>query len=328
MSGHLNRIEHTTLARAVADVDEIGRLRTSSEHFGRDTRSRDRMLSSLRSLERRGFVIRIGHAWSTGTVTPVGRRYVETRQPPPARRSSYEKRDGGLADDGGTIFKRSVVEIDQSPILANGAQNYKLGRTVTKGPHKGLPLRYVTLEEGRTCPTECALRARCYGGNMPLAKRIRWRGNETGKTIAAAIRQSKPAMIRLHTLGDFPTGAYVAEVYKAVIDSGSAAFGYTHHAPESEIGRGIRALARIRWDRFAIRTSYLHGTRAPIAERSAVIVERPEQAAKHNAVLCPEQQGQVESCGRCGFCWHSQRPVAFVLHANLRKGAGAMGDPA
>ena len=180
-------------------------------------------------------------------------------------------------------------------------------------------MRYVTLEEGKTCPTACALRSRCYGGNMPLAKRIVWRGEKTGEGIAEAIRSAAPAMIRLHNLGDFPSISYARNILEAVQSAGSAAFGFTHWAPETTLGYAIRRWAKQNWGQFAIRTSYLAGSREPIAERSAVIVTHPDQAIEHNAVVCPEQLGQTPSCAECGFCWHSQRPVAFVLHENLAK---------
>ena len=308
------------LAQAAKDMSEIGRMRTSSELYGRDTRSRDRMLSSMRRMEAMGFVTRSEHSWHSGAITPAGQRYLDTT-PPPVARVQRRRADLGLHADGGTRFKKALVELGDAPILAKGVQSAKLGITVTKGRHKGLPMRYVTLEEGRTCPMECAIRSKCYGGNMPLAKRIVWRGEATGQGIADAIQHSAPAMIRLHNLGDFPSLKYARRVLSALLTGGSAAFGFTHHAPETPTGADIRALAAKHWDRFAIRTSYLHGTREPIPERSAVVVEHPEQAALHNAVLCPEQMGKAKSCATCGFCWHSQRPVAFVLHENLPKAA-------
>lgn len=313
----LNRKQWDTLKRAEADIADIGRMRTSSEHFGSDTRSRDRMLKALRDMEAAGLVSRTDRDWNTGFITPAGRLVLDTALPPKPTRG-YRKRDMGVHSDGGTIFKSALVEAGNAPILASGAQSAKLGRVVTKGPHKGLPMRYVTLEEGRTCPSDCGIKGKCYGGNMPLAKRIVWRGEETGEAIAEAIRTSRPALIRLHNLGDFPSTSYAAKVIAALVSSGSAAFGFTHHPPEDNIGGALRRWAARHWDRFAIRTSYLHGTRKPIADRAAVIVASPSDAVAHDAVVCPEQLGRTPSCAACGFCWHSQRNVAFVLHEKLR----------
>jgi hypothetical protein len=64
-----------------------------------------------------------------------------------------------------------------------------------------------------------------------------------------------------------------------------------------------------RWGRFAIRFSD-----APVDECSTVSIEHPVQVPA-DAVVCPEQMGQTESCSTCGFCWQSRRRVvAFVQH--------------
>lgn len=313
----LNQRQWSILRQAHDDIEAVGRMRTSSEHYGSDTRARDRMLKSLREMEAAGLVTRSQHEWSSGAITPAGHRALSIK-PARKKRKAHFHADRGVGPDGGTIFKKALVEAGNARILADGGQSAKLGRVVTKGRHKKLPMKYVTLEEGRTCPTECQLRSKCYGGNMPLAKRLVWRGEETGDAIAEAIRTSRPALIRLHNLGDFPSTSYATKIIAALATSGSAAFGFTHHAPETNIGKALRRWAERHWDRFSLRTSYLHGSRAPIAERSAVIVSTPSDAAAHNAVVCPEQLGKVASCAACGFCWHSQRPVAFVMHEALR----------
>ena len=317
----LNHKDHTALIRADMDCREIGRIRTSSELFGADTRARDGMLRSMRALEVMGFVERREKAWSSGHVTDAGRYFLLSTPLPKPRKSMRTWVPRGLAADGGTWFKKALVEAGDSPILINGGQSYKLGGSVRKGRLKGYPIRYVTLEEGRTCPASCSVKNECYGGNMPLAKRIIWRGAATGKTITAAIRAHSPILLRLHSLGDFPSVDYAGDVLLALRQAGSFAFGYTHHQPETPIGANLRTLAEQFWHRFAIRTSYLHGSRAPIPHRSAVIVESPGQAAQHNAILCPEQQGRVDNCGRCGLCWHTQRPIAFLLHGRTVKAA-------
>lgn len=312
---------YDTLAQAQRDTDAIGRMQTSSELHGKNTAKRSHMLERLRNLESIGLVERDGHSWNKGRVTEAGRTYL-AENTPRYRKPHPPRQDLGIHADGGTRYKSALVELGQSPILADGRQSPKLGHRITKGRHKGLTMRYVTLEEGRTCPSSCAIRSSCYGGNMNLAKRILWRGEVTGKGIADAIEHSSPSLIRLHTLGDFPSLKYARRVLSALLAGGSAAFGFTHHAPETPTGADIAEMARKHWDRFSIRTSYRHGTREPLAERSAVVISDPKQAAEHNAVLCPEQQGQTPSCAECGFCWHSQRPVAFVLHENLRKTTG------
>ena len=315
----LNGSDWDVLAQAVRDVNEIGRMRTSTEIHGNQHRKRGHMLAALRRLEDDGYVMRLAHNWTTGTVTLSGRAYIANNPRPARRVPTYGSVAGGLHEDGGTKFKNDLIELGQAPILALGAQNPKLGRVVSKGPHKGKPMRYVTLEEGKTCPSDCGLKSKCYGGNMPLAKRITWRGEKTGEGIAEAIRTSKPSMIRLHNLGDFPSISYARNVLAALKESGSAAFGFTHWQPTTTLGYALRRWAADNWGTFAIRTSYLHGSREPIPDASAVIVEHPDQAKQHNAVVCPEQMGQTPSCAECGYCWHSRRPVAFVLHENLAR---------
>lgn len=326
MSAHetilLKAFDYGTLRQAVADVAAHGRLRTSTEVHGTNTPARAHMIESLAKLERLGLVSRRARDWSSGTVTPHGRRVFAKH--PVLELRKRPRTDRGIAADGGTRFKKALYEVRDTTILVHGQQSAKLGRTVTKGPHRGLPMRYITLEEGRTCPSDCALRPKCYGGNMPLAKRIIWRGEETGKAIADAVAKAGPVMLRLHNLGDFPSFGYAQRMLAAIKQAGGAAFGYTHHQPETEIGKQIRAMAAVNWDHFAIRTSYKAGTRKPILTRSAVIVERPEDAAAHNAVVCPEQLGKVASCAACGYCWHSQRPVAFVMHERLSGAAATL----
>jgi hypothetical protein len=317
----LSATDYGTLAAAARDVDAIGRIRGSSEVHGAHHLRRGHMLASLRRLESAGYVQRVGHRWETGTVTAKARHYLKTTLPP-RKLNNGKAQQGGIATDGGTRFKSTLADIGTIPALSSGEQNHKLGRIVAKGRHKGLPMRAITLEEGRTCPLSCALRPSCYGGGMPFAKRLIWRGEKTGIAIAKAVATSGPTMVRLHTLGDFPSFQYAQRLLHAVTAAGGAAFGFTHHQPETAIGKAIRALSVAKWETFSIRTSYLHGTREPIPERSAVIVAHPDQAAEHNAVVCPEQMGRAPSCAACGYCWHATRPVAFVLHENLAKGHG------
>ena len=68
--------EWDVLAQAARDVGEIGRMRTSTELYGRDTRARDNMLRALRLCESLGLVERHEHDWSSGHVTPSGAVYL------------------------------------------------------------------------------------------------------------------------------------------------------------------------------------------------------------------------------------------------------------
>ena len=123
-------------------------------------------------------------------------------------------------------------------------------------------------------------------------------------------------MYRLHALGDFPTLDYTVDIYEALAASGSAAFGYTHWQPETPIGSALQRLAGKHWQRFAIRTSYKHGTREPLTDRGAVIVANSTEAKAHDAIVCPEQTGRARNCAACGLCWNTTRNVAFLLHGS------------
>lgn len=311
----LNATDHATLAQAQRDVDDIGRLRTSSELLGLAHRQRGHLLASRVRLEERGYIVRYAKTWASGTTTAAGRGYLASHVQP-IKQGAGNVGKGGLATDGGTKFKGTLTD---GPLLSLGGQNHKLGTIVRKGRHKGFMMRAVTLEEGRTCPASCALRPSCYGGGMPFAKRVEWKGEATGEAIAGVIARAPRTLVRLHTLGDFPSIPYARNVLAALHTAGSAAFGFTHWSPGSTLGYAIRKWAKENWNVFSIRTSYLAGSREPIPERSAVIISHPDQAKEHNAVVCPEQMGKVASCAECGFCWHSQRPVAFVLHEQLAK---------
>lgn len=300
------------------DCETFGRMRTSTEVHGSDTTSRATLLTLLQELEEKGLIEREAHAWSTGRLTEKGHLALRLGGPPRRYRKggTFPK---GVGKDGGTRFIHKLFPVAKMNILASGSRNAKLGGRVCKGRHKGLPIFSVTLEEGRTCPAACTLRDRCYGGGMRFAKRIRWDGESTSLAIADAVKAHPGMMLRLHTLGDFPSEEYVNRVFDAVMSSGiSAAFGFTHNQRDTPIGKRIAELAKEHWSRFSVRTSYEHGTREPIPERSAVIISHPDQAKEHNAVLCPEQQGKTKNCGTCGYCWHSQRPVAFLLHEKIR----------
>lgn len=307
------------LEEAAAAHDTLGRMHTSYELFGTQHRKRGAWLAKIRILEQLNLVRRTGKHWSTGVVTDLGRLVLERR--------SYRRRvlsnnsfALGVAASGGTRYPRTLVHHTTSKLLSRGEDNYKLGRRVTKGRHRGLSMVGVTLEEGTTCPQACTLRDRCYGGGMPHAKRVRWQGEETGDAIAHAIHRAGDVMVRWHILGDVPSAQYVWSTLGAITASKrSALFGFTHHQPETMLGALIAHVAQEEWARFSVRTSYEHGKRKPIPLRSAVIIAHPDQAKEHNAIVCPEQQGKVKDCASCGYCWHTQRPVAFLLHREQKE---------
>lgn len=59
--------------------------------------------------------------------------------------------------------------------------------------------------------------------------------------------------------------------------------------------------------RFAVRWS-----NAVEATDCAVPVRAVDEAV--NAIVCPEQTGKVDGCGKCGLCWGTRRNIAFLEH--------------
>lgn len=202
--------------------------------------------------------------------------------------------------------KRSV---DVLRILKSGHNSRKIGKRVTKGKWRGFPIYTLTLTERETCPRACEHWLSCYGNHMPFAERLlpgrRLEQQLWGELETLNARHSEGFVVRLHVLGDFYSRAYV-QFWARSLDVFPAlhVFGYT--ARRDAIGAEIRQLAVTRWSRFAVRSS---GIDKP--EFGAVTIEKGE-TTQH--VVCPAQTGKTECCATCGFCWHSQRTVAFERH--------------
>lgn len=215
---------------------------------------------------------------------------------------------------GRSLFpSRVFAPYEVQRVLKSGHQSRKIGAFVTKGPRRGWPILTLTLEERATCPRSCQQWQACYGNNMQAAERI-----EPGAELEAAIAReltefaaSHPEgfVVRLHVLGDFYSIDYVrfwAEMLTAL--PSLHVFGFTAHAPDSEIGRAV-SLAALEhgWSRFAIRFS---GARHAL--RAARVVE--PGVHDHDAVACPAQDGATECCATCGLCWQSERSISFGRH--------------
>ena len=223
-----------------------------------------------------------------------------------------------------TIFLKSVTHpLDTPRLLVSGHNNPKLGNKITKGPKAGFPLYHLTLEERATCPASCHMWATCYGNAMPYARRH----DATDildlaavlDTELEALQERFPGgfMVRLHTLGDFPSVAYV-NLWRHFLEEYPAlnVFGYTSNwymaddETERGIGQAILALTNEQWDRFAIRFS----TVAAVPQ-SAVIIEAGD---KRPLVLpCPAQSTKTECCATCGLCWAPEvrgRAIGFLQH--------------
>lgn len=200
---------------------------------------------------------------------------------------------------------------EEKSITKDGRYSPKVGDVVTKTRWKGRQVRTLTLEERATCPRECDNWSTCYGNNMRWARRL-VHGDELEFLLFCELADiKKPAVIRLHQLGDFYSLRYV-KLWERIIERlDVVAFGYTAHPAGSPIGAALADLAERYWERFSIRFS---GRYQPDTVARAVTVMSEKEAADRGAIVCPAQLGKTPSCARCGLCWTSKRTIAFLEH--------------
>jgi len=215
---------------------------------------------------------------------------------------------------GRTIFGRRVFRVGEvDRLLKSGHNSRKIGKVVTKGPWKGLPIYTLTLEERATCPRDCKAWGSCYGNNMHLAERL-VHGLEFEAALereidALAARHADGFVVRLHVLGDFYSVGYV-EMWRRALWRHPClrVFGYTARHPQTDpIGLAVYRLSTEMWSRFAVRFSG-----RGLAERGTSIVDDAGEAA--DAIVCPAQTGLTDCCATCGLCWQSRRNIAFLRH--------------
>lgn len=157
----------------------------------------------------------------------------------------------------------------------------------------------------------------CYGNNMPFAHRF----DHTAPNFYTELEEQLDKLskkhagegyvIRLHVLGDFFDSAYVGWWSHALwMHPDLHAFGYTHHDPQSVIGKALDSLNTGRPDRWQIRFSDDSST-----PMSAHVVQESHIPVKGAEVICPEQQGKAASCAACGLCWSAPTlKILFIEH--------------
>ena len=211
-----------------------------------------------------------------------------------------------------TLFPSRVTHPADSPrLLVSGMNSRKIGRLVTKGRWKGMPIYTLTLEERATCPATCREWVTCYGNQMNWARRhiagLALEGRLIDELVDLADRHPRGFVVRLHVLGDFYSQAYVALWRMALEEIPQLrVFGFTaHDAIQSDIGHDVQALNASFPDRCRIRFSGTAG-----GDGSLII----DTFADSKHVLCPVQTGKSDCCGTCGLCWTMNRPVEFVRH--------------
>ena len=255
-------------------------------------------------------------------------RRFEGRQIEPDRVIPLSADNPALAE-GRTIFKKSVVHHqDSRRLLVSGHNNPKLGAKIQKGEFAGFPLFHLTLEERKTCPRSCHMWDTCYGNAMPFSRRHAIDNLvDFGMTLDSeleALQAKHPSgfMVRLHTLGDFPSVQYV-KLWEVFLSRYPAlyCFGYTSNwyeaqdPTEREIGQAILALTQDCWHRFAIRFS------TQTAKPQTAVITEPDDTRKR-VLLCPAQTQKSECCATCGLCWAEsarERSIGFLMHGIKRR---------
>jgi hypothetical protein len=221
--------------------------------------------------------------------------------------------------DERSLFPGSVIGADESPrLLIDGVNSHKVGKVVTKGGWKGMPIFTLTLEERSTCPRSCEQWLSCYGNNMPFARRHRLDDDLmiALKTELRAKQQRHPAgfVVRAHILGDFGSPdnpdlalTYVGMWHLAFRENPALRmFSYTAHDPASAIGKAIRALNVLFPDRCRVRFSG-----RDMGGEGALVID---SAAASRHVVCPAQTDATDCCATCALCWSMDRTVEFVRH--------------
>lgn len=225
--------------------------------------------------------------------------------------------------EGRPLFENRIMDpadpgTCHETILKDGRWNSKIGGDVLVGDIEGAQIVTLSLAERITCPRSCAHWRTCYGNNDQHARR--WLPGaaleDRLEREVADLANERPTLVRLHYLGDFYSLHYARFWADMLIDHpGLSAFGFTAHAPESDIGRHIAKIRKAFGARFAIRHSNRTG-----AWGSFTIDFPTERKRLGDAVVCPEQRDAMtdgskrKHCGNCALCWQSDVPIVFVEH--------------
>lgn len=208
-----------------------------------------------------------------------------------------------------TLFPTTVAHASTLPrLLKCGSNSRKIGKRVTKGRWRGMPILTLALEERRTCPSDCLEWLRCYGNNMPFAQRIiAGAALETrlqAELVGLQACNPNGFVVRLHVFGDFYSVAYVDLWRRALADLPALrVFGFTARSPDEPIGAALGAAEP---SRFVIRLSGLH------AREGGAVTIPVDVTTEH--IVCHAQTGRTACCGTCALCWTSPRTIAFRRH--------------
>lgn len=238
-----------------------------------------------------------------------------TRHAPSASKEALSlAADHPAVVEGRMRFAQSANEHKrhQARVLVSGFNSRKIGKMVTKGSLAGMPIYTLTLDERATCERSCEMWRSCMGNRMPWS--LRWPATpETFVRIrdelqVLSVVHRDGFLVRLHILGDFPSVEYVELWEKWLADFPMLrVYGYTRRV--GEIGAAVASLARRKWDRFAIRSSFGALRNLP----STVVVDRG--AALPDGIVCPAQTHKTAACSSCGLCWDQpSKTIIFLEH--------------
>ena len=120
-----------------------------------------------------------------------------------------------------------------------------------------------------------------------------------------ARKHKRGFVIRLHIGGDFYSVAYVLW-WKKMLETypNMRIYGYSRWHPDTAIGYALKLLRKKHPGRFKIRFSNL-----PSDNLSANSEEITSEG-----ITCPVQTNKTTSCGTCGLCWTSKKPIRFLTH--------------
>ncbi|MEM8555707.1 MAG: hypothetical protein AAGF71_12890 [Pseudomonadota bacterium] len=220
----------------------------------------------------------------------------------------------------GTIFpNRCAVPNEDDQVLKDGRWNSKIGGDVLVGHLKGAVIYTLTLEERATCPRSCEHWRSCYGNNM--SRSTRW---TAGPELEAALVREvdtlcgrwQTVLIRLHVLGDFYSPEYVG-LWHVLMERHANlwCFGFTAHAPNTQIGQLLAAMRLSHGQRWSVRHSGQSGAWGSFTVDFPTLKKRIG-----GGVVCPEQHDamnggpQSRHCGNCAVCWSCDDAIVFVEH--------------
>ena len=225
------------------------------------------------------------------------------------------------ATEGRTIHPTRVMP-PNGRILKSVEYNSKLGKkhkTIKIGPWKGMPMFSVTLEERKTCPSDCFRWFECFGNGMAFAHRFE-HGPELIKGLDQelsdnALLYPEGFVVRTHILGDFYSVKYV-NAWRGWLDVHPKLFIFGYSARlHGAIHNAIRRVRHAHKDRFWVRFS----TNASYDVNDPLAIYAADGSHEGPSFQCPEQTEKTESCLTCGLCWATKKTVRFEDHDKLRK---------